>query len=116
MKLTKAQLKEMVRKVIRKKLQEADLEERGTKAPKETEDDDNGRMSPAELSKHLEKEKERSKKVKASKQRQAMKRTSRGMELECGPGNKRRNDEEGEEDFLLRIEQFLLQSEKERLD
>lgn len=87
MKVTKAQLKEMVRKVIRSKLLEMDLEERGTK-PQDHKDDDDGRMSDEELSAHLDQEREKSKRRRVQKKRHAAKQSARGMELECGPGGK----------------------------
>jgi len=115
MKIGKAQLKEMVRRVVRKKLLEMDLEERDAVS---IEGDKNGRMSRDELSKHLEAEKEKAQQKRTQQKRQAMKQTTRGMELECGPGNREVEGEEvlddEEEEYLSRLERLILQSEKER--
>lgn len=117
MKITKAQLKEIVRKVVRKKLQEMDMSER--KLPKGVPAGADKRMSPDELKTHLEKEKEESKRRKAQKQRAAMKATSRGMELErCGDPHVVSDEEDErdeEEEYLSRLERAILRSEEERL-
>jgi len=115
MKVTKAQLKEMVRKIIRKKLTEMDL---GEKSRSTTGAD--RRMSPSQLEKHLEKERERSKQAKVVKKRQAMKQSARGMELESRIDIDRDVDNEEmvdakEEEYLTKLEKLILQSEKEGL-
>lgn len=69
--LTKTQLKEMVRKVVRKQLNERSNE--------------SGGMSHDELTSHLEKERERKKRVDAQKKRAGSKQSMRGMSVECGP-------------------------------
>lgn len=73
MKLDKKQLTEMVRKVIRKALNER----HASYAP------DGGKMTPTELSAHLEGERDKKRKNMA---RRAAKKTTRGMELESGGG------------------------------
>ena len=71
MKVTKTQLTEMVRKVIREALSERqDASEPGS-------------MSPEELAAHLDGEREKKKRKDVQKQRSAVKATTRGME-ECG--------------------------------
>lgn len=105
----------MVRRVIRKKLLEMDLEE---KKAVSIEGDENRRMSQNELSKHLEAEKEKAQQKRTQQKRQSMKQTTRGMELECGPGNREVEGEEvlddEEEEYLSRLERLILQNEKER--
>lgn len=105
----------MVRRVVRKKLQEMDLEEMDAVS---IEGDNNGRMGRDELSKHLKSEKEMTRQKRTRQQHQAMKQTTRGMELECGPSNREIEGEEvfddEEEEYLNRLERLVLQSEKER--
>lgn len=112
MKITKEKLKEVVRQVVRQKLDEmAVLEWK----PEPVEDETG--LSQDEIKKQLDKEKARSKAVRAQKKRQQIKQTTRGMELECGVGGdeKRRaledEDDYEDEDHLSRLEKILAKNE-----
>lgn len=116
MKITQPKLKEMVRQIVRKKLSEMNLNERDV-APG-TEGADDPRMNKDAVAKHLELEKEKTRQKRNLQKRHSMKRTTRGMELECGPGSRDDEGEEmsndGDEEYLSRLEKLVLQSEKKR--
>ena len=114
MKITKAQLKEMVRKVVKQKLLEMDLAERGHTSNSEDDEEDLGRMNQAQLKKHLEQEKEKSQSKRAMQARHNVKKTTRGLELECGNDVDDVHDEESDEqeDYLSRLEKMVLRNEE----
>lgn len=97
MKITKAQLKEMVREVVRKKLNETmslDSEKPATSA------------KPLPL--HMSSTEPEQNKFKTQRERQNAKQTTRGMELECGMDS----DVDDEEEGLSNLERLILQMEQ----
>lgn len=107
MKLTKSQLKEMVRQVVRKKLLEMDLEEKGVEAEARTESGEE-KLSQDAVAKHLETEREKARHKKAQQKRHSVKSSMRGMELECGHDGHEETAEE--DDFLTRLEGLILKN------